>query len=96
MYTCLPALSKNIALADLIRTVKKDSSRWIKTKGAGLLDFYWQDGYGAFAVSESQIAPVCDYIARQKEHHRTQTFEEELVAFAERHGLSYDPRYLFA
>ena len=91
----LISLSKNIALADLMMTIKKDSSRWIKTKGGEFDDFYWQDGYGAFSVSESQVSAVLDYIARQEERHRTQTFEEELVAFAEKHGIAYDPRYLF-
>ena len=91
----LISLSKNIALADLMMTIKKDSSRWIKTKGGEFDDFYWQDGYGAFSVSESQVSAVLDYIARQEERHKTQTFEEELVAFAEKYGIAYDPRYLF-
>jgi len=91
----LISLSKNIALADLLMAIKKDSSRWIKTKCEAFDDFYWQDGYGAFSVSESQVPAVLDYIARQEEKHKTQTFEEKLVGFAEKYGVEYDPRYLF-
>jgi REP element-mobilizing transposase RayT len=92
----LISLSKNIALSELMLNIKRDSSAWIKGKGAVFRDFYWQDGYAAFSVSESQVAAVVDYIAHQEEKHRTKTFEEELVAFAERHGVAFDPRYLLS
>jgi REP element-mobilizing transposase RayT len=88
--------SKNISLADLMLNIKRDSSTWIKSKGPEFRDFYWQDGYAAFSVSESQLAAVTAYIAGQKEHHRRMTFEDELVAIAEKHGVAFDPRHLFA
>ena len=92
----LISLSKNIALSELMLNIKRDSSVWIKGKGAMFHDFYWQDGYAAFSVSESLVASVVDYITHQDERHRTRTFEEELVAFAERHGVAFDPRYLLS
>jgi len=56
--------------------------------------FAWQSGYGAFTVSHSRLGRVRDYIARQAEHHRKITFQEEFRAFLDRHGISYDERYL--
>ncbi|MGB2984961.1 MAG: IS200/IS605 family transposase [Phycisphaerae bacterium] len=91
----LISLSKNIALSDLMMTLKKDSSKWIKTNGDAFRGFHWQDGYGAFSIGESQVAAVTGYICAQKERHRTVTFEDELVALAERYGVAFDPRYLW-
>lgn len=92
----LVSLSKRTSLSDLMLNIKRDSSSWMKSKGTEYHEFYWQDGYAGFSVSESQSAAVTEYITRQKEHHRTRTFEEELVAIADKHGVQYDPRYLFA
>ena len=92
----LISLSKNIALSDLMMGVKKDSSKWIKEKGEEFREFYWQDGYGAFSVGESQVGAVTEYIRGQKDRHKTQTFEDELVALARRYGVAFDPRYLWA
>jgi hypothetical protein len=57
--------------------------------------FGWQDGYSAFTVSPSGVPAVVQYIANQREHHRTRTFEDELVEFLKRHGVQYDPKYLW-
>ena len=57
--------------------------------------FQWQKGYGAFSVSKSGEAKVIKYIGNQKEHHRTETYQEELVEFLTRHGVDYDARYLW-
>jgi len=91
----LVSLSKNIALSELMMTLKKDSSKWIKTKGDTFGDFHWQDGYGAFSIGESQVAAVMDYIRGQKERHKSMSFEDELVALAKRYGVAFDPRYLW-
>ena len=91
----LISLSKNIALSDLMMTLKKDSSKWIKTKGTAFRQFHWQDGYGAFSIGESQVGAVTDYIRGQKERHKSMSFEDELVALAERYGVAFDSRYLW-
>ena len=91
----LISLSKNIALSDLMMDVKKDSSKWVKEKGNEFRDFYWQDGYGAFSIGESQVGTVTEYIRVQKDRHKTQTFEDELMALAVRYGVTFDPRYLW-
>ncbi len=88
-------LSKNVALSAFMMTLKKESSRWIKTVSGACADFHWQDGYGAFTVGESQVEAVTEYIRNQKERHKTVSFEEELVAFAQRYGIAYDPQYLW-
>ena len=91
----LVSLSKNWALAGFMEELKKDSSKWIKTKGPEFGDFYWQEGYGAFSIGEANIDKTKAYIARQKEHHRRMTFKEEFVAFLERNKVEYDERYIW-
>ncbi len=91
----LISLSKKIALTDLMLTLKKDSSKWIKTKGETFQQFHWQDGYGAFSIGESQIEAVTEYIHGQKEKHKTISFKDELVALAKRYSVDFDSRYLW-
>ena len=91
----LCTLSKNWAVCDLIEQVKKDTSKWLKTKGGNLRKFYWQGGYGAFSVSQSQVPSVKKYIAEQEKHHRRMTFEEEFRSFLRKHEMEYDERYVW-
>ena len=91
----LLSLSKNDALSVVVRELKKSSSKWIKSRGVEFKDFVWQDGYGAFSVGQSNVAALKLYIARQKEHHRGRSFEEELLALLEKYGVRYDEEYLW-
>jgi hypothetical protein len=59
-----------------------------------LKDFAWQRGYGAFTVSASNVAKLQEYIACQKEHHRTQTFRDEFIEFLKANGVEYDEKYI--
>jgi REP element-mobilizing transposase RayT len=88
-------LARTFAVSQVVEDVKKSSSKWIKTQGPGFATFAWQAGYGAFAVSESNVADVCEYIARQKEHHQKKSFQEEYRAFLTRHKVAYDERYVW-
>ena len=88
-------LGRTVAMSDAVEEVKKSSSKWIKTQGAEFAPFAWQAGYGAFAVSESNVAAVREYIAGQREHHRGKSFQEEYRAFLERHRISFDERYVW-
>ena len=88
-------LSKKIAVMRLLEAVKSHSSKWMKTKGPSLLDFYWQDGYGAFSVSPSQVETVKEYIERQAEHHQHKTFQEEYREFLKEYNVEYDERYIW-
>jgi REP element-mobilizing transposase RayT len=89
------ALHRTVALSTLVEDAKKSSSKWLKTQAAGLSSFAWQGGYGAFSVSESNVADVKQYIALQAEHHRRVSFQDELRAFLAKHKLDFDERYLW-
>jgi REP element-mobilizing transposase RayT len=89
------SLSKNYALKDIVKEVKNASSKWMKVEGSMNKNFYWQNGYAAFSVSQSNVEEVRRYIERQGEHHRTMTFQDELRALFQRHGIEYDERYVW-
>ncbi|MFO1477669.1 MAG: IS200/IS605 family transposase [Verrucomicrobiota bacterium] len=87
--------SKNHSLARVVEEIKKGSSKWIKTKGLHYRGFHWQNGYGAFSVSQSNWHSVERYIANQAEHHRKITFQEEYRAFLGRYQIPFDERYVW-
>lgn len=91
----LISLNKNIALSALVGDIKRNSSRWIKTKDAIFLKFEWQDGYGAFSIGQSSVETVKRYIANQKAHHKAKTFENEIRGFFDKYEIEYDERYLW-
>jgi putative transposase len=80
-------LSRTAAVGEVAEEIKKSSSKWLKTRGPEFADFAWQRGYGAFAVSASNMPRVRDYVARQQEHHRSRSFEGEYRALLARHGF---------
>ena len=88
--------SKNLPLSRLMEEIKKSSSKWIKTKGEALRSFGWQDGYGAFTIGQSQVEALRRYIAGQKERHKRQTFEEELITLLKKYQVEYDERYIWS
>ena len=88
-------LARTKAISEVVEIVKTSSSKWIKTQGHDHFGFSWQAGYGAFSVSESQVAVVRDYIAGQEEHHRRSTFQDEFRIFLERHRIGFDERYVW-
>ncbi len=87
----LIALPATIALATVVQTLKANSSRWIGKHG---LDFAWQEGYGAFSVSASNVSAVKQYIAHQLEHHAKHSFEDEFVSLLRKSGVAYDPKFV--
>ena len=88
-------LSKKMAQTKLLEEIKRESSRWMKTKGGQYEHFYWQDGYGIFSVNPSEIETVVEYIENQQEHHKKRTFQEEFLAFLKKYHVGYDERYLW-
>jgi len=82
------------AIADLLRHLKTRSSRWVH-ETIGIPEFAWQEGYAVFSVSKSHTERVKLYIQNQREHHRTRSFKEELIALLDAHGVEYDARYVF-
>lgn len=89
----LIGLKPTHCLSDFMRELKKRTSIWV-TEETALSAFHWQEGYAAFSVSASSRTAVQVYITKQKEHHRTKTFREELIGFFSKCGLVYDERYL--
>ena len=80
------------AISEAIKKIKANSSGWMSGETGR---FAWQQGYGAFSVSRSNIAAVARYIQNQDQHHRKMTFEQEFAALLEKHGVEYDPKYVF-
>ncbi len=86
-------LSKNVAACKLVEEVKKSSSKWMKEQG--VLDFAWQNGYGVFSVSQSNVDDVRKYVERQAEHHKKRNFKAEFREFCERYNVAIDERYVW-
>lgn len=84
----LLTLPPKIALADAVRAIKANSSKWMNENGQR---FSWQQGYSAFSVSRSNLASVEQYIRTQKDHHARYTFEDEIHALLEKHGIVFNP-----
>lgn len=83
------------ALSELMQDVKGSSSKWINEKHFVKGKFSWQEGYGAFSYSKSQLNQVIDYINRQEEHHKQKAFLEEYRDFLNAFRIDYDEKYLF-
>jgi REP element-mobilizing transposase RayT len=92
MLISVPA---NRSLAEIMRVVKCNSSRWVRQEFPDRQDFGWQSGYAAFSVSHSKRATVYQYIARQQEHHKVHSFKEEFITFLRKHQIQYDERYVW-
>src|SRR5436853_6973986 len=78
-----------LAPSQIAQFLKGDSSKWMHAEFPRLRKFAWQDGYGAFTVSKSNIPEVISYIQNQREHHRKKTFQEEYLEFLQKHGIEY-------
>ena len=86
----LATLPTSVCLSDFVRTIKASASKWIKGLHPAYKSFSWQEGYGAFSVSQSNIDTVVDYITRQEEHHRKRSAQDEFKHFLEKHGFTFD------
>ena len=88
-------LARTVSVSKAVEEVKTATSKWMKAQGAEFAEFAWQSGYGAFAVSQSNVPAVRQYIASQREHHRVKSFQEEYRAFLQRHDVAFDERYVW-
>src|SRR5262249_17795896 len=88
----LVGLRATHCLSDFVQDIKQTSSRWVH-ETIGIKNFAWQPGYGAYTVSASSVDALTKYIANQKEHHRSKSFQEEYVEFLKKSGVKYDERY---
>ncbi|RPH34499.1 MAG: IS200/IS605 family transposase [Bacteroidales bacterium] len=88
-------LKPSMALSDLVRDLKNNSSNFINSQKFVRGKFSWQEGFGSFSYSQSQIENVYQYILKQEEHHRKRTFKEEYIEFLKQFEIEYDEKYLF-
>ncbi len=91
----LVGLKPNISISDLVRDIKAGSSKFISDNNWIKGKFSWQEGFGAFSYSKSQVDDVIKYILNQEEHHKTKTFKEEYLDFLKKFEIEYNEKYLF-
>ena len=89
----LISLGRTVDISKLIGVIKRESSVWMKDSGEDR--FYWQEGYGAFSIGQSQARAVMKYIANQKTHHAKQDFQGEFRGLLDRYGIEYDEHYVW-
>ena len=88
----LISLGRTIDISELVGDIKRNSSLWMKQHKNG---FYWQEGYGAFSIGQSQVTRVMKYIENQKKHHAKQDFKDEFRGLLTKYRLEYDERYVW-
>ena len=91
----LLSMATDASAAEAMRKWKSLFSGWVHKAFPSHVGFAWQSGYGVFSVSQSNAPRVIKYIEEQEEHHRRQTFEEEFIALLKKHGVDYNPRYVW-
>jgi len=91
----LIGLKPNIALSNLVRDVKAGSSKFINEKNWVTGKFRWQEGFGAFSYSHSQLDTVVNYISNQEEHHSGKSFKDEYLGMLRKFNVEYDAKYVF-
>ncbi len=91
----LISLGKTVDISQLVGDIKRDSSKWIKTKDARFSQFYWQEGYGAFSVGQTEDEAVIKYIQNQKEHHKKKDYKTEFRGLLKKYNVEYDEKYVW-
>lgn len=91
----LVSMTPKQAPSDLMYHLKRSSSLWINKNRLSVRKFSWQEGFGAFSVSKSQLPAIIKYIAEQQEHHKKKTLTEEYLQLLKEHEIEYDERYIF-
>lgn len=90
----LAKLKAETSVAEMVRQIKSNSSKWMNEETEGVGRFEWQTGYAAFSVSESRVPAIRKYIQGQEQHHERVSFRDELVTLLEKHGIEYDEQSL--
>ena len=83
------------SVAEMVRLIKANSSKWVNERHGDPGRFAWQSGYGAFSVSQSQLEVLTAYVANQEEHHRVRSFQDEFREFLAKHEVEFDERYIW-
>ena len=85
----------NRSVAEMVRLIKANSSKWVNEERSESGRFAWQSGYGAFSVSQSQLDALRAYVRGQEHHHRTRSFQDEFREFLKRHGIACEEQYIW-
>jgi len=88
-------LAKTLPISDLVREIKRESSKWIKELSPELVSFAWQNGYGAFSISPGHLESVREYVANQEERHKNESFQDEFRRLLAKYEVEYDEKYLW-
>lgn len=91
----LMTITPELSVSKAVQLLKGNSSKWLHENFADMNIFSWQNGYGVFTVSKSQISIVENYINNQEEHHKKLSFQEEYIELLKRNNIDFDPKYLF-
>ena len=91
----LVGMKPNLASSDLVQEIKKSSNKWVKESKNCRFKFDWQDGFGAFSISQSHVDRAYKYIENQKDHHHKKSFKEEYLLLLEKYQIEYKSEYLF-
>lgn len=91
----LVRLSKTLSVSDFVKEIKRATSAWVKEEFPAMKVFYWQAGYGAFSASPSHVDPLREFIRNQEEHHRKETFQDELRRLFRKYGIAFDERHVW-
>ena len=94
-FHLLIGIKPDIAISDLVRDIKANSSKYINSNKLVLGRFEWQSGFGAFSCSHSKLRTVINYIENQEKHHSKQSFNDEFIEFLNKNNMDYKPEYLF-
>jgi REP element-mobilizing transposase RayT len=89
------ALSRRYSISTIVKEIKRTSSSWVKDLPGLQRKFHWQNGYGAFSVSQSHLDKVASYIERQEQHHKPVNFQDEFRTFLKKYQIEYDERYVW-
>lgn len=91
----LLSIKPDCNLSDLMRDIKASSSKWINTRKFVKGKFQWQEGFGAFSCSQSQLDNVIAYINNQESHHSKRSFRQEYIELLKKFQVEYDEKYIF-
>jgi putative transposase len=91
----LVSIGPDYSISNLVKDIKVNSTKWINERKFVMGKFQWQEGFGAFSVSQSQISKVATYIDNQEEHHMKTTFRQEYIDFLKSYNIEYDEKYIF-
>jgi putative transposase len=86
---------RTVSQAEWVKELKRGSTMWLKAQEPRFRDFSWQGGYATFSVSASNLEKVAEYVAKQEEHHRQRSFQDELRTMLRKHKVEWDERYLW-